>query len=258
MLFRSDGIGWLDEEKYLKTLSNHTPITDFWRISTGTARRLAKYGVYDMEGVRNLDEDILYKEFGIDAELLIDHAWGREPCLMKHVKAFKGKSKSVSSSQILAKSYQKEDAILVAKEMVQDGCYILASRGLVTSCVYVGFNYDDYDSVHAKVNLSIKTNLFNLMIDDVIKECNKVLDPKRKVKRVSYGFNVFSDKEEAYDLFTDMKLVEKEKRLRDSILLIQKKYGNNSLLKGIDYTEKATQIERNELIGGHRGKTREK
>ena len=253
----TDGIGWLDEAKFIKTLSNHTPITDFWRISTGTARRLAKYGVYDMEGIRNLDEDILYKEFGIDAELLIDHAKGIEPCLMKHVKEYKGRTKSISSSQILASSYGYNDALIVTKEMIQDGCYILARRKLVTNSIIVIYNYEDFDSTHARVKLSVNTNIYKYMIDPIIDECKKVLDKKKKVKRISYSFNAFDDKMESYDLFTDLNEVEKEKKLRDSIILIQNKYGNNALLKGIDYTSSATQIERNELIGGHRGRAKE-
>lgn len=252
-----DGIDWLDEAKFVRTLSHHRPITDFWRISYGTARRLAKYDVYDMAGIRELDSEILYKEFGIDAELMIDHASGVEPCLMKHIKEYKARSKSISASQILASSYDKSDALIIIKEMVQEGCYELANRHVVTDSVAVMVNYDDFDSDHVKVKLPFRTNLYKYMIDDLIKEADRVLSNKKKVKRVSYGFgSLYDEAKEAYDLFTDLDLVNKEKTLRDSILKIKEKYGKNALLKGIDYTSKATQIERNEMIGGHRSEAR--
>lgn len=252
-----DGIDWLDEEKFIKTLSHHTPITDFWRISTGTANRLKKYGIVDMEGIRNIDSDVLYKEFGIDAELLIDHAYGIEPCEMKHIKNYKSRSKSISSTQILADGYSYNDVLVVIKEMIQEGCFTLASEKLVTDNVAVMFNYEDYSYGHFKINLGVKTNLFSFMIDKVLDEAKKVLDKDKKVKRIGYGFGaLFAEANESYDLFTDLEKVKKEKALRDSILEIQEKYGKNSLLKAINYTEKAMQIERNEMIGGHRAKAR--
>ena len=129
----SDRIGWLTEEKYIKTLWNHKPLSDFWQISTGTIERLAKYGIYDMEGIAKSDEDILYKEFGINAELLIDHAWGKESCLMSDIKSYKTKSKSISSSQILPCNYEYQDAKIVLREMIQNGCYDLARQHYSTS-----------------------------------------------------------------------------------------------------------------------------
>lgn len=113
-----DRIGWLTQEKFIKTLWNHKPLTDFWGISTGISTRLAKYGIYDMEGISKADEDLLYKEFGINAELIIDHSNGIEPCLMSDIKDYKGKTKSISSSQILPCNYNFKDAKLVMREMV--------------------------------------------------------------------------------------------------------------------------------------------
>ena len=113
-----DRIGWLTQEKFIKTLWNYKPLTDFWGISTGISTRLAKYGIYDMEGISKADEDLLYKEFGINAELIIDHSNGIEPCLMSDIKDYKGKTKSISSSQILPCNYNFKDAKLVMREMV--------------------------------------------------------------------------------------------------------------------------------------------
>ena len=248
-----DRIGWLDEEKYLKTLSNHTPITDFWRVSVGTAKRLLKYGITDMEGIRNFDEDTLYKEFGIDAELLIDHAYGIEPCTMKDIKNYKSKSKSISQGQILKEGYKKDDFILVLKEMIQFGTYRLKENHLVTDLIAIYIRYDDMTYSHYSIRIPYRTNLYKYMIDFIIKETNEKVSDKKLIKGINYAFmNVLSDEYESYDLFVNQNEVDKEKKLYDSILKIQTKYGKNALLKGIDFDEKATQRERNKMIGGHR------
>ena len=95
-------IGWLTEEIYRRDLWKHRPITDFWQVSKGTANRLAKYGIFDMEGITKCDEDILYKEFGVNAELLIDHAWGKEPCTISHIKNYRSSAKSLGIGQVLS------------------------------------------------------------------------------------------------------------------------------------------------------------
>ncbi|MCR5112427.1 MAG: hypothetical protein K6A63_00665 [Acholeplasmatales bacterium] len=247
-----DRIGWLDEEKYIRTLSHHKPITDFWRISTGTANRLSKYGVYDQAGIRDMDPDILYKEFGVNAELIIDHAYGREPTLMSDIKAYKSKSKSVSSHEILACSYNKKDALLVLKEMLQNGCYRLYQQNYVTNSVTIGIGFEDGFGAHATIPLTISTCIYNYIIDDVVKAYNKIVPNDVMIKTLGYGFNVLDKELEHYDLFTDMEDVSKEKKLLDSIMKLKDKYGKNSVLKAMDFEEKATIRERNMMIGGHR------
>lgn len=118
----NDHIGYLDEETFRATLWKHRPITDFWQIATGTANRLKQLAIYDMEGVAKCPPELLYKKFGINAELLIDHAWGREPCLIEDIKNYKGKSKSVSFSQVLPRDYTYDEARIVLCEMVLNGC----------------------------------------------------------------------------------------------------------------------------------------
>lgn len=113
-----DHIGWLDEKEFREKLWSHRPITDFWNVGSGVARRLAKYGVYDMGGVAKMNEDILYKEFGVNAEFLIDHAHGREPCTMAEIHAYESKTKSLSNGQILFEDYSADSAFIVMKEMV--------------------------------------------------------------------------------------------------------------------------------------------
>ncbi|MBQ8426404.1 MAG: hypothetical protein IJX16_01435 [Clostridia bacterium] len=120
-----DHIGYLDEELFRETLWSHRPITDFWGIAAGTARRLSNLSIYDMRGVANCPPDLLYKRFGINAELLIDHAWGRESCTMRDIKSYKSKSKSISSSQILMKDYSFSEAAIVMAEMTLAGCHRL-------------------------------------------------------------------------------------------------------------------------------------
>ena len=249
-----DRIGWLDEEKFKKTLWNHTPITDFWGISSGTAKRLAKYGVVDMEGITKLKEDLLYDEFGINAELLIDHAYGRESCLMSDIKAYKSKAHSISASQILPFNYTFAEAKLVMTEMIQNGCYDLYRQHYVTELIHIYVGYgDDKTSDKGMVRMNVATNLFSIIGDYVDKLFDKVVDKNKPIRRLGYDFeNVMPQSEERYDLFTNLESIEKEKKMVESVLELQHKFGKNSILKGLDLKDKATQRERNETIGGHR------
>ncbi|MBR1890450.1 MAG: DNA repair protein [Clostridia bacterium] len=250
-----DRIGWLNEEKFRKTLWNHTPITDFWGISTGTARRLEKYGIYDMEGIAKANEETLYKEFGVNAELLIDHAWGKEPCLMSDIKGYKSKSKSISASQILPCNYDFDDAKLVMTEMIQNGCYDLFRQHYVTELVhiFVGYGDDRHSGDKGTVRMNVATNLFSIIGEYVDKLFDKTVDKRRPIRRLGYDFeNLMPQENERYDLFADLKKIEKEKSLVKSVIDLQDKFGKNSVLKGLDLKEKATQRERNETIGGHK------
>lgn len=250
-----DRIGWLDEEKFVKTLWNHKPITDFWQISKGISTRLAKYGIYDMEGIAKADENVLYKEFGVNAELLIDHSRGKESCLMKDIKEYRGKAKSLSSSQILPFNYNFEDGKMVLNEMIQTGCYELARQHLSTQLIHIIVNYGDdkYSSVKGMRRMNETTNLFSFISKYANEIYDEIVDPKRPVRRITYEFGLLINENfEKYDLFTDFKQIEKEKKLVQSVLLLQEKFGKNTILKGIDLKENATQIERNNTIGGHK------
>ncbi|MBP3431786.1 MAG: DNA repair protein [Clostridia bacterium] len=250
-----DRIGWLTEEKYIKTLWNHKPLSDFWQISKGTIARLAKYGIEDMEGIAKADENLLYDEFGVNAELLIDHAWGRESCLMSDIKNYKSKSKSISSSQILPCNYNFKDAKLVMREMVQNGCYDLFRQHFVTQLVQLNIGYGDSKGDFAKGSsrMNVTTNLYSIISGYTDKIFDEIVDKKRPIRRVGYCFADLQPADnEQYDFFTDMEQIEKEKKLVFSILNLQDKYGKNSILKGMDLQEKATLRERNETIGGHK------
>lgn len=252
-----DRIGWLTEEKFIKTLWNHRPITDFWGISVGTRDRLARFGIYDMKGIATTAEDLLYDEFGVNAELLIDHAWGREPCLMSDIKNYKSKSKSISNSQILPCNYSYENGKMILKEMIQEGCYRLASEHFATNLLHIYLSFGDEFRVGAKgmVRMSETTNLYSIigkyaenLYDKIYKDRNKM------VRKIGFDFaGLVSENAEQYDFFTDIEKVEKEKNLIFSVMNLKQKYGKNAILKGLDLKENATQKERNKMIGGHNG-----
>lgn len=252
-----DRIGWLTEEKFIRTLWNHRPITDFWGISVGTRDRLARFGIYDMKGIATATEDLLYDEFGVNAELLIDHAWGRESCLMSDIKNYKSKSKSISNSQILPCNYSYENGKMILKEMIQEGCYRLASEHFATNLLHIYLSFGDEFKVGAKgmVRMSETTNLYSIigkyaenLYDKIYKDRNKM------VRKIGFDFaGLVSENAEQYDFFTDIEKVEKEKNLVFSVMNLKQKYGKNAVLKGLDLKENATQKERNKMIGGHNG-----
>ena len=252
----TDGIGWLDEEKFKKTLHNHTPLTDFWQISRGISARLEKLGIIDMEGICKTDEEILYKEFGVNAELIIDHAKGIETVTMKDIKNYKGQSHSIGSGQILPNGYSHNDAKLVLKEMVDSLCLEMGRQGVVSNEVGVDFNYDDdtHDHVHFAVHIGSLTNLSSHFMKLVAEAFDERADWTRKIRRINVAFgNICNEDYEQYDLFADLDDVDKEKSIRDTLLQITEMYGKNAVLRGMDYKPAATRRERNTMVGGHAG-----
>jgi len=248
-----DKIGWLDEEKFKKTLWKHQPLTDFWGISRGISTRLGRFGIYDMESLAHCEEELLYKEFGVNAELLIDHSWGRESCLMEDIKNYKNKSKSISSSQILPNSFPYEDARIALQEMIQDGCYKLSKNHLSTSHINLIINYDRNTMVKGMKRLPYTTNLYSFIEPVAIQLFDEIVDKNKKILRIGYCFSeLLSEDCEQYDLFVNEEEISKEKRVTKSVLEIKDKFGKNSILKGMDYLPNATQRDRNQQIGGHR------
>lgn len=250
-----DRIGWLDEEKFKKELWHHKPITDFWSIAEGTEKRLNKYGIFSMYDLAHFeDEDLLYKEFGINAELLIDHAWGRETCLISDIKNYKRKSISFSASQILPCAYVHDKAKIVLKEMIQTGCYNLARHGYVTNHVHIFLGYQDAKRAVEKASVTMKetTNTYSIIGKYVDKMFDEIVDKSKEIRKIGYDFGHLMPLEcEQYDFFTDISKIEKQKKIASSVIKLQDKYGKNAVLKGLDLKEGATQKERNALIGGH-------
>lgn len=250
-----DHIGYLTEETYIKTLWNHRPLEDFWQIAHGTASRLARYGIYDMEGIANASQQLLYRVFGVNAELLIDHAWGREPCLIKDIKNYHSKSKSVSFSQVLPRNYNYEEAKLVMTEMVLNGCHEMMRRHVITNKVgiFVGYTFGGHEPTGGTKRMTVTTNLYSMILPYVMEIFEQTTDKAAEIRRLGIDFaDVCDESCEGYDLFTDFGEVEREKRREQTVLAITDKFGKNSLLRGINYMEGATQRERNGFIGGHR------
>ena len=251
-----DHIGVLDEKTYKETLWHHRPITDFWQVANGTASRLARYGVVDMAGVAALPEETLYKAFGINAELLIDHANGRESCLIEDIKAYKPKSKSISSSQILFEDYDYDKAKIVLYEMALAGCQDMMRRRVIANSVgiYVGYSKDVIPADGGHMRMNYATSLYSKVKEYVDILYDKHVERRVPIRRLAISFGGISDEGcEGYDLFTDFEAVEREKKLESTVLGIKDRFGKNACFRGLDLSEGATAIARNRMIGGHNG-----
>ena len=288
-------IAWLDEMRYRKLLWNHRPITDFWRVGKGYAKKLEKYYIYTMGDIAKIsiyNEELLYKLFGVNAELLIDHAWGWEPCTIKHIKEYKPVSNSISSSQVLHRPYNYEETKIIVKEMTELLSLDLVSKSLVTNQRVLEVKYDKENLIneeiskkyngeittdwygrkvpkhsHGTINLDHKTSSTKLMMKAIMELYNKVVDNKllaRKVRIIAnnvIGEDVIQENNfEQVDLFTNYKQKEinkrkemSEKEIQKAMIDIKKKYGKNAVLKGLNFEKGATTIERNTQVGGHRG-----
>ena len=252
----ADHSGILDEESYCNTLWKHKPLTDFWRIGKGVTNRLERSGISTMGEIAHADEDMLYKMFGIDAELLIDHAWGREPVTMADIKSYKPKSNSISSGQVLPRDYSYEEARLVVKEMADLLALELVEKRLVTDSItlHVGYsNRLERKPAHGTITMTVTTSSARQIIAYTTKLFDQIVDHHISVRRMNVTFNHVLDETYAqYDLFTDPAELEREHRVQTAMLDIKEKFGKNAILKGMNLQESATTIERNGQIGGHK------
>lgn len=287
-------IAYLDEMLYRKKLWNHKPLTDFWRVGKGYCKKLEENKIYTMGDVARTslnNEELLYKLFGVNAETLIDHAWGYEPCTMKDIKSYKPMSNSISSGQVLHCPYNFNKAKLIVREMVDLLTLELVDKKLVTNQIIltIGYeslnensNYDGYITTdyygrlvpkhaHGTANLKHKTASTKLITDSVMKLYEEIVNPKLLIKRINIVANnvvneSIAEKEESYeqlDLFMDYEKIDKqrkeekieekeEKNLQSVMIDIKKKFGKNAIVKAMDLEEGATTIERNNQIGGHK------
>ena len=249
-----DHIGYLDEETFRATLWHHTPITDFWNIASGISRRLERYYIRDMEGIAHCPEDILYKEFGINAEIMIDHAWGRESCTIADIKNYRSKSKSLSNSQILFSDYTFENARIVIQEMALNLCHRLMKEHVIarTVGISVGYSRGVMPMTGGSMRMTVSTSAYSLISEYVLEVFDTTTYKDVPIRQLGIFYcNLVDESAEGYDLFTDQELIEKEKKLERAVLYIKDKFGKNAILRGIDFQEGATQIIRNKLIGGH-------
>ena len=255
-----DFIGILDEESYRQKLWDHQPITDFWRISTGTATRLRNHGITTLRGIAMMEEDYLYKWFGIDAELLIDHAWGREPTTIADIKNYKSKSKSLTSTQVLMRDYKPGEAEIVVKEMADQLCLDLAAQRFATESVtlYIGYSHaQDTAGTGGTAQFARPTNLAGEIVPAISTLYRRIVSPTQTIRRIGLTANqVIPDPGTLQlSMFEDTTRQLRGKALQEALLDIRAKYGKNSILKGTNYMESATGRERNNQIGGHRSGT---
>lgn len=252
----ADHIGELDEASYCETLWKHKPLTDFWRVGSGIARRLQTVGIFTMEGIAKANEDMLYHLFGVDAELLIDHAWGRETTRMSDIKNYKSRTNSISSGQVLGCDCDFEGGRLILKEMIDLLCLELVDKGLVTDSVtvYVGYNNRyNMKSAHGTASMTCTTSSTRRISAYAVELYERIVDRYTPIHRFNISFNnVVDEAYRQYDLFTDPVEAEKEHCLQKAMLDIKDKYGKNAILKGMNLQEGARTMERNRQIGGHR------
>ncbi|MBO7710218.1 MAG: DNA methylase [Lachnospiraceae bacterium] len=282
-------IAELDEMTYRRQLWDHRPLTDFWRVGRGLSKRLEDAGMFTMGDVARCsieNEEILYRMFGVNAELLIDHAWGWEPCTLDLIRAYEPEEKSFSSGQVLMEPYPFEKARVIVHEMADAAALDLVEKRMVTDQVVLTVNYENLDGqkegyrgevtvgyygkkvpkpAHGTQNLSRATSSGHLIVDAALKIFDRTVDRNLLVRRITIAVNHVMpedrvpEKYEQMDLFTDYEALEKEEKdlekersLQEAMLKIKNRYGKNAILKGVNFEEGATGRERNRQVGGHR------
>lgn len=294
-------IAELDERTYREKLWEHKPITDFWRVGPGYAKKLAEQGLHTMGDIARCslgkssdyyNEELLFKLFGINAELLIDHAWGFEPCTVKDVKAYRPESSSLSSGQVLQEPYTFEKARLIVKEMADFLSMDMVEKRLVTDQIVLNVGYDvenlsgragagEYGGeikidrygrkvpkeAHGSQNLDGFTSSTKILVEQFDKLFVRIADEKLLVRRLNLCASHTLDERRAAEessvsqisFFDDEKKtvtrdeeMKKERKRQEAVLEIRKKYGKNAVLKGMNYESGATGKQRNDQIGGHK------
>ena len=245
-------IAYLNEDLYKEKLWNHRPLTDFWQIGKGIENRLYKHHLKTMEDITKCSPNILYKEFGINAEILIDHAWGLEPTTIKEVKNYKVKSKSISNSQILFRDYNYKEAKVVLTEMIDSLVLELVNKGLYTSniSVFIGFTREESGGVHFSKTTDL-TNSYKKILNLVLKEYDYRIMEEYKIRRIGICFSDLDKKRvEQLNLFEEPDN-ENETKIEKTINNIKNKFGKNAILRCISLDKNGTQKTRNIYIGGH-------
>ena len=291
--FNGSRIAYLNEILYRKLLWEHEPLTDFWRVGRGISERLKKNGIYTMGDLARFSidkEDQLYKEFGVNAELIIDHAWGYEPCTISDVKNYKPLSTSLSKGQVLMEPYGYQKAKLVTLEMMEILSLEMVEKGVVTDCIVLDITYDisnlndkkikdlykgeivhDFygreipKNSHGTTKINHKTADFSLLGNYIENLFDKIVNPIlyiRKINICACNLSNINEKitlHEQLDLFNcdekfemRLKAENDEIKIQKVLLDIKKRSGKNSILKGFNFLDGATTIARNKQIGGHK------
>ena len=286
-------ISELDEISYRKKLWNHTPLTDFWRVGKGYAKKLEDNNMYTMGDVALMsinDENLLYKLFGVNAELLIDHSWGYESTTMEDIKNYKPENNSISNGQVLHCPYDYKKARLIVSEMIDSLSLELTEKEKSTNCIVLVIGYDadnNNDNIeivkdyygrnvpkpsHGHINMDYSTSSTKLLTKKCLELYDKIINKNLLVRRINVcACNVIDEKEaqkeisfNQLDLFSNNDKIMKEKveekqsvkdemKLQKTILDLKNKYGKNVILKAMSLEEGSTIKERNEQVGGHKG-----
>ncbi len=274
-------IAELDEESFQKEMWGHEPLTDFWRIGPGIARRLNKLGIYNMGQLATYAEtgyENLYREVGKLAELVIDHAYGYEPVTMEDIKSFHSKNRSMTEGQVLSEPYTTEKARLVMMEMADKLSLDLTRMRLTTDQIVLTLGYDVSNKTkgevstdfygrkvpkhsHGTINLDEPTCSTEVIMQKTGELFDRIVKPELLIRRMYIVANHVKidnghKSNKQLDLFTDYSKREidneKSKRRQRAILEIKSRYGKNAILRGMSYEEGATMRKRNEQIGGHK------
>ncbi|SEP61550.1 DNA polymerase V [Lachnospiraceae bacterium RM5] len=252
----SDNIGYLTEEIYREKLWNHRPLRDFWRIGSGIEKRLESMGIYTMGDIARADEELLFRTFGIDAELLIDHAWGREITEIEDIKKYKSDSHSLSRGQVLSKNYSFEAGGIIVKEMADLISLDLAAINMLSKSISLMIVYDnklERKPSKGTIKLPINTSSTKIIMEYAFKLYNEIAYKDGFIKKVTISLNdIIPEEYEQMSFLFDNEGLEKERKLQKMIVGLKDKYGKNIALKGMNLQKDATTIERNSQIGGHR------
>lgn len=287
-------IAGLDEMAYRKLLWGHRPLTDFWRVGKGYTKKLEEHGMYTMGDVARMsvkNEDLLYKLFGVNAELLIDHAWGWKSVTIESIKAYRPATNSICSGQVLHCPYNYENTKIIVKEMTELLALDLVEKGLVTNQIVleVGYDVDNLKNqaisslyngeittdkygrkvpkhAHGTINIDHQTASSKVLTGYIIKLYEQIVNKQLLVRRINITVNnvvnenmVKTSDYEQINLFVDYaevnekrKKEEAEKEIQKAMIGIKSKYGKNAILKGMNLQKEGTTIERNRQIGGHK------
>ncbi len=280
-------IAELNEMSYRKQLWTHTPLTDFWRVGGGYVKKLKKMGIECMGDIARcslgrpdeyFNEDLLYKAFGVNAELLIDHAWGWEPSTIDDIKAYRPKDSSICSGQVLTEPYTFDKAEIVIQEMADSVSLELTQKGLLTDQIVLTVGYDisnmaDYTGAskcdhygrtvplpaHGTENIGEFTASSHKIIETTVALFRRIVDPNLFIRRMTITANHTIRSEEApceqmnlFDLMEEPEQDERDVKLQEAMLDVRHKYGKNAVLKGLSLEEGATAMSRNRQIGGHK------
>ena len=267
-----DYFGVLTEESYKEKLWNHTPLTDFWRVGPGTARRLGELGIHTMGQLALAPTEPVFETFGVDAEILLDHAWGKEPVEMRHIKQYKPQTHCIASAQVLSRDYPFDEALTVIKEMADAVALELVQKGKIASSVVVTVSYgltaEERAEMRAQGNVRYwggpsdggtlrfvtPTNSRKTIMDAVVRLFCEHVTHERGVHHLSVTLDGIVDSQAPgvqLDLFSNQEMLDREQRRQEAVSAVKQKFGKNSLLKGIDLLPEATGRERNRQIGGH-------